>query len=109
MSLDFGPVQTLGFAVLVLYIGIFLIKRLRFLGDNNIPVPVVGGFLFALIASFLLAEFNICFGPAPQAFIVLPLMVAFFIDLLNAIVIQLYLILPITVSRYRQKHTLVCI
>ena len=39
MSLDFGPTQTLGFAVLVLYIGIFLIARLRFLSDNNIPVP----------------------------------------------------------------------
>ncbi len=46
MSLDFGPIQTLGFAVLVLYIGMYLISRLRFLSDNNIPVPVVGGFLF---------------------------------------------------------------
>ena len=35
------------------------------------------------------------FGPAPQAFIVVPLMGAFFIDLLNAIVIQVYLMLPI--------------
>jgi len=35
------------------------------------------------------------FGPAPQAFIVVPLMGAFFIDLLNAIVIQIYLALPI--------------
>ena len=35
------------------------------------------------------------FGPAPQAFIVVPLMGAFFIDLLNAIVIQAYLALPI--------------
>ena len=35
------------------------------------------------------------FGPAPQAFIVVPLMGAFFIDLLNAIAIQVYLALPI--------------
>ncbi|RLA00205.1 MAG: sodium/glutamate symporter, partial [Gammaproteobacteria bacterium] len=35
------------------------------------------------------------FGPAPQAFIVVPLMGAFFIDLLNAIVIQIYLTLPV--------------
>ena len=62
MSLDFGPVQTLGFAVLVLYIGIFLVARLRFLSENNIPVPVVGGFLFALVASLLLGQFNIRFG-----------------------------------------------
>jgi len=62
MSLDFGPVQTLGFAVLVLYIGVFLVARLRFLSENNIPVPVVGGFLFALAASLLLGQFNIRFG-----------------------------------------------
>ena len=62
MSLDFGPIQTLGFAVLVLYIGIFLVARLRFLSANNIPVPVVGGFLFALVASLLLGQFNIRFG-----------------------------------------------
>ena len=62
MSLDFGPVQTLGFAVLVLYIGVFLVARLQFLSNNNIPVPVVGGFLFALLASLLLGQFNIRFG-----------------------------------------------
>jgi len=62
MSLDLGPVQTLGFAVLVLYIGIFFVARLRFLSENNIPVPVVGGFLFALVASLLLGQFNIRFG-----------------------------------------------
>jgi ESS family glutamate:Na+ symporter len=62
MSLDFGPVQTHGFAVLVLYNGIFLFARLRLLSENNIPVPVVGGFLFALVASFLLGQFNIRFG-----------------------------------------------
>lgn len=62
MSLDFGPVETLGFAVLVLYIGTFLVARLHFLSNNNIPVPVVGGFLFALLASLLLGQFNIRFG-----------------------------------------------
>ncbi len=62
MSLDFDSIQTLGFAVLILYLGIFLVARLRFLGDNNIPAPVVGGFLFALIASLLLGQFHIRFG-----------------------------------------------
>jgi ESS family glutamate:Na+ symporter len=62
MSLDFGPTQTLGFAVMVLFIGTFLISRLRFLSDNNIPIPVVGGFLFALIASLLLGQLGIRFG-----------------------------------------------
>ena len=62
MSIDFGPIQTLGFAVLVLYLGIFLISRLSFLSNNNIPVPVVGGFLFALLASLLLGQFDVRFG-----------------------------------------------
>jgi ESS family glutamate:Na+ symporter len=34
-------------------------------------------------------------GPSPQAFLVVPLMGAFFIDLLNALVIQGYLSLPL--------------
>ena len=35
------------------------------------------------------------FGPSPQAFLVVPLMGAFFIDFLNALVIQGYLALPL--------------
>ena len=35
------------------------------------------------------------YGPSPQAFIVVPLMGAFFIDVLNALVIQGYLALPL--------------
>jgi len=35
------------------------------------------------------------FGPSPQAFLVVPLMGAFFIDFLNAIVIQGFLALPL--------------
>lgn len=40
----------------------YLISRLRFLSDNNIPVPIVGGFLFALLASLLLGQFGVRFG-----------------------------------------------
>jgi ESS family glutamate:Na+ symporter len=35
------------------------------------------------------------YGPSPQAFLVVPLMGAFFIDFLNAIVIQGFLALPL--------------
>ena len=76
MSLDFDPVQTLGFSVLILYLGNFLISRLRFLSENNIPTPVVGGFLFALLASFLLGNFNIRFGFDME--MKAPMMLAFF-------------------------------
>jgi ESS family glutamate:Na+ symporter len=34
------------------------------------------------------------YGPSPQAFLVVPLVGAFFIDLTNALIIQLYLRLP---------------
>ncbi len=76
MSLDFDPVQTLGFSVLILYLGNFLTTRLRFLSENNIPTPVVGGFLFALLASFLLGNFNIRFGFDME--MKAPMMLAFF-------------------------------
>ena len=35
------------------------------------------------------------YGPSPPAFLVVPLMGAFFIDLLNTFVIQAYLLTPI--------------
>jgi ESS family glutamate:Na+ symporter len=35
------------------------------------------------------------YGPSPQAFIVVPMIGAFFIDLINALVIQGFLMLPI--------------
>ena len=35
------------------------------------------------------------FGPSPQAFLVVPLMGAFFIDFLNALVVQGFLSLPL--------------
>ena len=34
------------------------------------------------------------FGPSPKAFLVVPLIGAFFIDLLNALVIKLFIALP---------------
>ncbi len=38
------------------------------------------------------------YGPSPQAFLVVPLVGAFFIDITNALVIQLYLSLPFVVN-----------
>jgi ESS family glutamate:Na+ symporter len=47
MTFDLNPTQTLAMALGVLYLGSFVIARVAFLRDNNIPVPVVGGILFA--------------------------------------------------------------
>ncbi|WP_428356211.1 sodium/glutamate symporter [Methyloprofundus sp.] len=59
MNLDLDPIWTLAIAILVLYLGTFVISRVGFLRNNNIPVPVVGGVLFALLTSILYAQYDI--------------------------------------------------
>ena len=61
MNLDLDPIWTLAIAILVLYLGTFVISRVSFLRNNNIPVPVVGGVLFALFTSILYAQYDIRF------------------------------------------------
>ena len=58
MSLDFDPTWTLAMAIFVLYLGGYVNSRVAFLGNNNIPVPVVGGTLFAVVTSLLYAQFD---------------------------------------------------
>ena len=62
MTVDFDPVQTLGAAIMVLYTGMFMISRVAFLRNNDIPIPVVGGLLFALITGILFGRFDIRLG-----------------------------------------------
>lgn len=62
MTVDFDPVQTLGAAIMVLYAGMFMISRIGFLRNNDIPIPVVGGLLFALITGILFSRFDIRLG-----------------------------------------------
>lgn len=54
--------QTLAAAVLVLYLGGFLKKRIKFLETFCIPSPVIGGLIFALLSCLLhvfgIVEFN---------------------------------------------------
>ncbi|PJG83556.1 sodium/glutamate symporter [Caviibacterium pharyngocola] len=45
----FDTYETVALACLVLLVGYFLVKRIRFLNYYNIPEPVVGGFLVAII------------------------------------------------------------
>lgn len=62
MTIDFDPVQTLGVAIMVLYTGMFMISRVGFLRHNDIPIPVVGGLLFALMTGILFGQFGIRLG-----------------------------------------------
>ena len=62
MVIDLDPTQTLAMAMVVLAIGGLLLERIAFLRNNNIPVPVVGGILFALVTTLLYARFNMQFS-----------------------------------------------
>ena len=49
----FGLFETLAFACLVLLLGFFIVKKVSFFRNYNIPEPVVGGFFIAVILYIL--------------------------------------------------------
>ena len=52
-TLEFNMYQTLAIAVIMLYVGTLLKRRIQFLETFCIPSPVVGGLLFAIISCIL--------------------------------------------------------
>ncbi len=76
MTFDFDAVQTLGIAIMVLYTGMLVIHHTSFLRNNDIPVPVVGGLLFAILTSLAYGKFELSlhFDMALKE----PMMLAFF-------------------------------
>jgi ESS family glutamate:Na+ symporter len=76
MTFDFDQVQTLGIAIMVLYTGMFVIRHSTFLSNNDIPIPVVGGLLFAIITGLAYGQFGLLlqFDMALKE----PMMLAFF-------------------------------
>jgi ESS family glutamate:Na+ symporter len=58
MKLHLDLVQTGGLAVVVLFIGTFLNRKIPFLKKYNIPEPVVGGIVFAVLTSVFYTYFN---------------------------------------------------
>jgi ESS family glutamate:Na+ symporter len=76
-SLDL--LQTLALATALFFVGHFLVARSEFLQRYSIPVPVVGGVLFALSAAVaaLVAHVQIDVDPSPKD----PLLLAFFATL----------------------------
>ena len=58
LKLELDMIQAIGLAVILLIIGRFLRKKIRFFEKYCIPAPVIGGFLFAIIA-FILKQSNI--------------------------------------------------
>ena len=53
MNIQFSTYYTLILAVLVLLVGKFLVQRIRFLREFNIPEPVAGGLVAAVLSSLL--------------------------------------------------------
>lgn len=52
-TVNFDMYQTIGIAVIMLFVGTLLKKRIEFLETFCIPSPVVGGLLFAIISCIL--------------------------------------------------------
>ena len=59
MIINLDMYQTVAVAVLVLFLGLMLRRKIRVLERFCIPAPVIGGLIFAII-SCVLYETNIC-------------------------------------------------
>jgi ESS family glutamate:Na+ symporter len=57
--LNIGPFRAVTWGIVVLFVGRWLIQRSSFLRDYNIPEPVVGGLLFALISTAVYFLFDV--------------------------------------------------
>jgi len=91
-----GPVLLILFAqvVMIILFSIFLIFPL--MGKTYDAAVMVGGYLGLGLGATPTAIANMTaitkdFGPSPQAFIIVPLVGAFFIDISNALIIQRFL------------------
>jgi ESS family glutamate:Na+ symporter len=76
LALSFDSIQTLAIAIAVLFIGSAVVRRVPFLRESNIPIPVAGGIVLAVASAalYVAAGIELTFDPAPRA----PLMLAFF-------------------------------
>ena len=62
MTFSLAATQTLAAAIAVLFVGAAVQLRIGFLRDNNIPVPVVGGLLFAVLTTIIFLGFDLRIG-----------------------------------------------
>ena len=76
MNISFNVMQTVGFAIIVFYIGKLIRSKVKFFQTFCVPAPVIGGFLFAIIR-FLLQLGGICTFEFDQT-LKYPFMIVFF-------------------------------
>jgi ESS family glutamate:Na+ symporter len=76
MTLSFDATQTLALAIAVLFVGSAVIARVPLLRNNDIPIPVVGGILIAIVSALFhgVGDVELVFDTALRG----PLMLAFF-------------------------------
>ncbi len=91
-----GPVLTILVAQFLLAVGVTLFILFPLMGRNYDAAVIASGFGGVTLGSTPTAMANMAavtqrFGPSHQAFIIVPLVSAFFIDLVNALVIPLFL------------------
>ncbi|WP_413586729.1 sodium/glutamate symporter [Bdellovibrio sp. HCB274] len=74
--MNFTSIQTVAFAALVVYLGRFLKSKFTFIDKYNLPSPVIGGVLVAIVISFLKSHgvLSLEFDKSFET----PLMIAFF-------------------------------
>jgi ESS family glutamate:Na+ symporter len=102
MSLELWTLADLGFAILLMLIAQVVVVLLwagvvvfRAMGSTYDAAVMSAGYVGLALGATPTAIANMTavtelHGPSPRAFIIVPLIGAFFIDLANAIVIQLY-------------------
>jgi len=76
MHYHLGSTETLALALLVLLMGYTLNRKVAFLREYNIPEPVVGGIVFALLTAILYLQFG--FSLSYEMDLKNPLMLVFF-------------------------------
>ena len=62
MNVQLGLIETVGMALVILFVGYFLNNKISLLKKNNIPEPVVGGIAFAIVSSILYSQFSFSFN-----------------------------------------------
>jgi len=103
MSLQLWTLSDLGFAILLMLVAQVVVVMLwsgivvfRAMGSTYDAAVMSSGYIGLALGATPTAIANMTavtklYGPSPQAFIVVPLIGAFFIDLANSVVIQLYI------------------
>lgn len=90
-----GPILTVLILQVIMTVGFILFLAFRLMGGNYQAAVLSAGFAGFALGATPTAIANMSsvakrYGPAPMAFIILPLVSAFFVDLANAVIIQFF-------------------